>query len=282
MKAPKGEGTFDSKKQKVHVFENKPLPVAEYGGKLVTGWEVAKSDGQGKLPYVRGKVEGLKTAAKKGGKNRMIFHNFFLNTTPNENGRAQVNAQDGIVALCNAMGKSFKCPVISAKKMNAETEKLETVKILDPAKVVKLLEGMVGPTFKFRSKNEKGFKPGDETLWPKVDRFIAKAGEDESEEEDEEDEDEEEGDDEDEDESEDDESEDEDEDDDSDDEDDDDEEEDSDEDEDEDSDDEDEEEDDDDEDSDDEEAEDDEDEDEEEVKPKKKAKKKIVKKKGKK
>lgn len=272
-KAPKGESTFDSKKQKVHTFENKPLPIKDYSGKLLAGWEIGKADGQGKLPYVKGKIVALKSASKKGGKDRTMFQNFWLNTTPGDSGKAAVNGQDQIVALCNAMGKSFKCPVISAKRMNPETEELETVKILDPAKVVKLLEGMVGPSFKFRSKNEKSVKPGDDTLWPRVDRFIAKddagseeeedEGESDEEDEDEEGEDDEESDDEDE----------EDEDEEDDEEESDDEDEDSDDDEDEDEDE--------DEDSDDDEEEsDDEDEDEEE--PVKKKGKKIIKKKGKK
>lgn len=189
----KGEAVFNSKKVKVAQFESSPLPVKEYSGKLLPGFTVEKADGQGKLPYVKGRLVALKSATKKGGKDRTIQLRFWTNTTVGEGKKVSaVQISDQIVALMNALGKSFTCPVIKAKKMNEETEKLEPVQILDPNKLVKLLEGMVGKSFKFISKNEKDNRPGNETLWPKVDRFIAAGGEEADEDSDEEDEDEEE------------------------------------------------------------------------------------------
>lgn len=284
-KAVKGETLYDSSTRKVSKFINTPLPPKQYEGKVLPGSEIAKAAGKGKLPYVRAKIEVLNSAAKKGGKNRILYHNFFLNTSPDADGKASVDRQDGITAYSHAIGAKLKCPVIPAKKLPKDGGDLVNVKILDHDIAVKFLEKAAGRVFKMRTKNEPSLEATvPPTLWPKVDAFIDaeeesedgeeededEEGSDEDEEDDDEDEesDEEESDDEDEDEdSEDDEDEDESDDEDEDDEDEEDDEEDDDEDEDE---------------SDDDEEED-EDEDEEPVKKKaKKAAKKPVKKKGKK
>lgn len=283
-KAVKGETLYDSSTRKVSKFINTPLPPKQYEGKVLPGSEIAKAAGKGKLPYVRAKIEVLNSAAKKGGKNRILYHNFFLNTSTDADGKASVDRQDGITAYSHAIGAKLKCPVIPAKKLPKDGGDLVNVKILDHDIAVKFLEKAAGRVFKMRTKNEPSLEATvPPTLWPKVDAFID--AEEESEDGEEEDEDEEgsedeEDDDEDE-ESDEEESDDEDEDEDS--EDDEDEDESDDEDEDDEDEEDDEEDDDEDEDESDDDEEEDEDEDEEPVKKKaKKAAKKPVKKKGKK
>lgn len=190
-KAVKGEVMFDSSTRKVKKFDNTPLPVAIYEGKLQPGAAVQKAAGAGKLPYVVAFIEVLNTAGKAGGKNRRVRHSFFLNCTPSEKGHVAVDSQDGILAYCKATGQRLKCPFKPATKVG-DDGKPHNVTILDPARLVKYLEGTAGQVFKFKTKNKPNTKPGADPkdLFTNVDFFV-EAGEssESSEDEDSEDED---------------------------------------------------------------------------------------------
>ncbi len=178
----KGEAKFDSSKEKTHKYENKPLPVQEYEFKLLTGPEIKVAQGVGKLPYINAQLELLNTAEKKGGKNRKIYHRFFLNTSPGKDGVKGTNRQDGIVAFSHAIGKKLVCNTEPAVRVDDKGEK-QNVVILTADSVKQWLGGMAGATGKLKSKNEKDQRNPDQS-WPKVDFFIAAAEQaDESEEE---------------------------------------------------------------------------------------------------
>lgn len=191
-KGVKGESSFDSKSRKVRKFDNTPLPVKVYEGKVLPGATIEKAAGKGKLPYISCKVEALNSASVKGGKNRKLTHRFFLNMTPNEKGNSHIDSPDQLVAYTKAIDATFKAKGVPAVKIDDKGPKAgvkQNVVIVDPDACLKFIEGTAGTVFKFKSMNEPSNKPGDDTLWPKVGNFIEADPED-SEEEDEDDEDE--------------------------------------------------------------------------------------------
>lgn len=200
-KGVKGESSFDSKSRKVRKFDNTPLPVKVYEGKVLPGATIEKAAGKGKLPYISCKVEALNSASTKGGKNRKLTHRFFLNMTPNEKGNSHIDSPDQLVAYTKAIDATFKAKGVPAVKIDDKGPKIgvkQNVTIVDPDACLKFIEGTAGTVFKFKSMNEPSNKPGDDTLWPKVGNFIEADPEDSEEDEDDdsEDDDEEEEDDE--------------------------------------------------------------------------------------
>lgn len=190
----KGESSFDSNTRTVRKFVNVPLPVKEYEGKLLPGATIEKAPGQGKLPYIKVKIEALNSASQKGGKNRTLQSMFFLNTTPNAKGNSHIESGDQLVAYCKSINTRLKCSCIPDTKIGDDGAE-QAVMILDPNKALKFIEGTAGTVFRFKSKNEPSMQ--DKTvLWPKVDHFIeadaegAEETEDEDEEADADDEDE--------------------------------------------------------------------------------------------
>lgn len=169
----KGESKFDSSAEKTHKYENKPLPVQDYEFKLLSGPEIKVAQGVGKLPYINAQLELLNTAEKKGGKNRKIYHRFFLNTSPGKDGVKGTNRQDGIVAFAQAIGKKLVCNTEPAVKVDDKGNK-ENVVILTADSVKQWLGGMAGAMGKLKSKNEKDQRNPDQS-WPKVDFFHAAA-----------------------------------------------------------------------------------------------------------
>ncbi len=182
----KGETTFDASKQQVKKYESTPLPIKEYEGKLLPGLQLKKAAGAGKLPYVFGMIECLNSAVSEGGKNRKISKMFFLNTSPDKDGVAGVNRQDGIVAYSKAVGANLKCGTVSAQKAIGDTGEMVGVRILDPNQALRYLEGTAGQLFSFKSKlqpDQNGVK------WGAIDFFIEADGGDEDGDEDSSDED---------------------------------------------------------------------------------------------
>lgn len=192
-KGVKGESSFDSKSRKVRKFDNTPLPVKVYEGKVLPGATIEKAAGKGKLPYISCKVEALNSASSKGGKNRKLTHRFFLNMTPNEKGNSHIDSPDQLVAYTKSIDATFKAKGVPAVKIDDKGPKAgvkQNVTIVDPDACLKFIEGTAGTVFKFKSMNEASNKPGDDTLWPKVGNFIEADPEDSEEEEDEDDEEE--------------------------------------------------------------------------------------------
>lgn len=169
----KGEKQFDSSKVQVKKFDNTPLPVQNWKGKLIGPTEVKKAN-TSKLPAVLSKIEVLKSASRKGGKNRTIPVRFHLTLTPGADGVAMIERGDGIAAFGKATGKTLKCGVIGATKVSDDGTETK-VKVLDPNVVLKFVKNAEGKVFDFKSKNEAGTDASgkkDGSSWPKVDFFI--------------------------------------------------------------------------------------------------------------
>lgn len=185
-----GERTFNSSEQQVTRYENKPLPVADYRAKIRTDKaEIAVAQGPGKLPYINGVVfELMNTAQSEGGKNRTIRQRFFLNTSPDKDGKASVNRGAGVVALAKATGRQFKGVTLISRTKIDDAGNEKQVEILNPNQMLAWIKTLDGVVVKLKSKNGK---PTDDGVkWPEVDFFHEREVEEEDEDE-EQDEDEE-------------------------------------------------------------------------------------------
>lgn len=153
----KGEMGFDASKRKVRRFDNSPPPAGEYDFKFRSSKAtISVADGVGKLPFINGcQLELMDSASTEGGKNRIIYHSFFLGTTPPPGGEtAAVDGGDGIVAFSKAIGVNLKLGPGAVIKKAAKNKKGVdyTALILDPKKVVAWLKEQDGSKGTVRTK----------------------------------------------------------------------------------------------------------------------------------
>lgn len=137
-----GESNFVVSGRKVQRYDNTPIPAGKYELKLLaTEAKVDKKPEPGKLPYISVPFEVLGTG-KDGGKNRRYYHNFFLKTDPEKNGRAMVDWAGGITDFAQAAGIEA---IPAATTETTDTEG-QTVTLLSPTDVlnfIKTLDGAV-------------------------------------------------------------------------------------------------------------------------------------------
>lgn len=186
----KGQKTFSSSGRKVVKLEFKPLPPGEYELKLnAKTLEIKTAAGPGKLPYINASVEALGTGGDSG-KNRRVYHRFFLDTTPSKkDGVSMVERGAGLVAFARAGGVELDgIPVVAKTKINDDGSS-EEHEILDPKAVLEFLKGLDGSVISAKVK----VTPADGNYGPKneIEYFIegepADSSDDEDEDEDEED-----------------------------------------------------------------------------------------------
>lgn len=107
--AATGEITWSSAGKKVERFVSTPIPTGDYDLKLnAAGVSVKRSPQPGKLPYVSVMFEALGTATTDEGKNRKVFHNFFLHMNKGKDGKMMLERQGGVLDLANAIGEDIK------------------------------------------------------------------------------------------------------------------------------------------------------------------------------
>lgn len=160
-----GEKTFSTSGRKVQTI--KPIPEGTYEFALRAGTtdiRVAKpKDGEeqaDKLPYVTCQVEVMGTALTEGGKNRVLFPMFFLDTLPNANGNVSIDGSTGLTAIARALGAELEGITI----VERTTTKGENQAYLNPKEVSEWLESHAGETFKGRVKikQQKDGEPRNE------------------------------------------------------------------------------------------------------------------------
>ena len=157
-----GEKTFSTRGQQVSKPDFKPFPAGEYELKLLGDtWEQRVADGTGKLPYLNGRVEVLGTAKEDGGKNRQVFHRFFLDLTPTKNGTPMTNMGAGIVAFAKAIPEEMSGITVLTKPKGEEGVPAD---ILSPKSVLAWLKAHDGVVVKAYIKIEKSTDYGDRNV----------------------------------------------------------------------------------------------------------------------
>lgn len=137
----KGEARYSSAGKTVVRFDNKPLPTGMYQLALKEdGLEVKKSDAAGPdaIPYVNCRLEALSTASREGGKNRLVFHKWFLSMKPGSDGIIMPERGGGIVEFCRSYGEEADFGLIEQKQSDGST-----VSYFNPEEVLEYLQGKV-------------------------------------------------------------------------------------------------------------------------------------------
>lgn len=155
----KGEATYSSEGKKVQRFVNTPFPKGDYGLLLQgKGLEIRRSKEKGPdaIPYIACRFEAQGTA-KDGGKNRLVFHNFFLSTKPGTDGVIMPERQGGIVEFMRANGQELKCGLKELTKEDGTVEKY-----LDAEAVLEQLTEMVDTVTQGHVVIESGRTPDED------------------------------------------------------------------------------------------------------------------------
>lgn len=140
----KGESQYQSAGKKVVRFESKPIPKGDYELTLLDkGLEVRRSKDKGPdaIPYIGCRFAAEGTAAKEGGKNRLVFVNFFLSLKPGADGIVMPERQGGIVEYLRANGKELD---VGIKTLTLEDG--STVNYLDAEAILEMLQEMTDTT----------------------------------------------------------------------------------------------------------------------------------------
>jgi hypothetical protein len=155
----KGEKMFSSAGMDVKKHSFEPPKPGEYEAKLRSEKaEIRKKQEPGSFPRVAVAFELLDTA-ENGGKNKWVFHDFYVRAEPNDRGNVLVAMSHQIVAFAKALGTVVKVPLMS---INGED-------CLDPKALVAWLKNRDGEVVKLKTKNEKD-QQGN--LRGRVDQFI--------------------------------------------------------------------------------------------------------------
>ena len=141
----KGESTWSSKGEQVKKVSFEPLPAGWYELKLGGPIEVRKAAGEGKFSRLSVRFSALGTG-QNGGKDRIVFHDFYLRTEPNEKGTVLVKMGGQLVDFTKALGDDVDGAPL--RKENGEA-------IIDPLWLKKWLENREGEVVKGRVKVEK-------------------------------------------------------------------------------------------------------------------------------
>lgn len=138
----KGEARYSSAGKAVVRFDFKPLPKDDYQLELRgEGLEVKKSEEKGPdaVPYINCRLAALGTAAKEGGKDRVVFQKFFLSMKPGSDGVIMPERGGGLVEYCRSSGEEADFAVLTLKKSDGTEESY-----FDPEEVIEFLRGKVG------------------------------------------------------------------------------------------------------------------------------------------
>jgi hypothetical protein len=141
----KGETTWSSKNATVKKSNFEPVPPGDYELKLdASKADVRKAQGEGKFPRVAVAFTVV-GSAKGGGRDRLVFHDFYVRIQPNEKGNVLVEMSGQIVAFAKAL----------PAEVNVKTTMFNGERILDPIALKKWLQNRDGEIVKGRVRIEK-------------------------------------------------------------------------------------------------------------------------------
>lgn len=141
----KGEATYSSSGKNVVRFESKPIPKGDYNLTLLgKGLEIRRSKDKGPdaIPYIGCRFAAEGTAVKEGGKDRLVFVNFFLSLKPGADGVVMPERQGGIVEFMRANGKELEG--VGVKTLTKEDGSTESY--LDAEVIIEQLKEMTDTT----------------------------------------------------------------------------------------------------------------------------------------
>ncbi len=149
-----GVTKFSTEGRTVVKVEFSPPPQKDWEARLQTEHiKVAVANGAGKLPYVQTRIELLDSATREGGKNFLLFHNFFLDLTPSpKDGVVMVDRQNGIVAFSKAIATALSDVEVITKPKMLDTGETIQAEMLNPNQVMTWLKQFDGMVFKLHSK----------------------------------------------------------------------------------------------------------------------------------
>jgi hypothetical protein len=155
-----GEKVFSTRGRTTTKYNFEPPAPGEYEFKI-RGASVAigcKPE-PGSVPYVKVQLEALNTATDaSNGRNKLVFHMLFLNTSPMGNGFILTDKGGQIVDLAHALGEEPNIPILDhdAKvKVGKDEYEMKTVEILDPQAVKQWLVDHDGATVRGKVKHRK-------------------------------------------------------------------------------------------------------------------------------
>ncbi len=150
-------GEWSSKGKEAKKFNFEPFPPGEYELKLLgDSTETRRKQEPGALPYNATRFEALGTATGEGGKNRLLFHNFFLSLKPGKGGDAMPERADQLAGFGKALGDE---PQLPTQEYNIGTPDVPSyVTILDALVVKKWLIAHDGAIVKAKVKVDRGSK----------------------------------------------------------------------------------------------------------------------------
>lgn len=143
--AVKGETSWNPQGKAVKKFSFEALPAGDYELALDTSKaEVRKSQNPGSFPRVAVCFRALGTG-QDGKKDRLVFHDFYIRTEPNDKGTVLVEMSGQILQFMQALGTLSNMPVTN---VSGEA-------VLDPIQLLKWLKNRDGEVVKGRLKVEK-------------------------------------------------------------------------------------------------------------------------------
>lgn len=176
-----GEKTFSAGGRSVTKFQFTPPKPGDYDLKI-RGSSVAIGCKQepGAVPYVKVQLEAL-GSADEGGRNKILFHMFWLSTEPGAGGKAPVDFGGQITDLLKAMGEDAALPLrvhnANVKVGKDASGNYETVTkdidIIDPEALKKFLADHDGMIVRGKVRNRKR---DDNSVEGVVANFIATEG----------------------------------------------------------------------------------------------------------
>lgn len=151
--AVQGERTWSTKGKQVQKFEFKPFPVGEYPLVLdCSKIEIKKKQEPGKFPYINIAFTAQGTALTEGGKDRKVFHRFFVSLKPGKDGNVMPERGNQIMGLAKGFGEELE----GVRILRMKDENGNDVDVLDPKGIVAWLKARDGQTVMGRVKIQKG------------------------------------------------------------------------------------------------------------------------------
>lgn len=144
----KGEMSWNAGSVQVKKFNFDPLPNGEYDMKLDgRTLEIRKKQEPGSFPRVASRFTAVGTG-KDGQKDRIVFHDFYVRTEPNEKGTVLVAMSGQLVDFIKALGLDPDDVDLPLIDVNGE-------KCIDAVALKKWLENRDGEVVKARVRTEK-------------------------------------------------------------------------------------------------------------------------------
>ena len=174
-----GEKVFSTRGRKTQRFTFTPPPPGEYEFKIRgPSVSIGCKPEPGSIPYLKVQLEAQNTGTEEsGGRNKLVFHMLFVNTTPMGNGFVLTDKGGQVVDLVHAVGEEPDFPLVDhdAKVKVGGTKEspeydMRTVEIIDPQALKQWLLDHDGVVVKGRSKLRKRDDGSEEAV---IEYFIA-------------------------------------------------------------------------------------------------------------